>query len=191
MTSHEIAPVEVVPGIVLRPTTMTDAAALCDAHIRNRDHLRRWDPRRPEHFFTVDGQRDRLQGFLEARDGGRAMPWVLTDIADGGRIAGVVNVTSIVRGPFLSAALGYWVDVDQAGRGIASAAVEAVCQIADEVLGLHRLQADTLLDNDASQRVLAKCGFEQVGTAPDYLFIDGRWQDLKLFQRILNKRPAD
>jgi ribosomal-protein-alanine N-acetyltransferase len=36
--------------------------------------------------------------------------------------------------------------------------------------------------------VLAKCGFSQIGTAPNYLHIDGAWRDCHLFQRILNSR---
>nr|WP_315850337.1 GNAT family protein [Arthrobacter woluwensis] len=51
-------------------------------------------------------------------------------------------------------------------------------------LGLHRLEAGTLLHNTASQRVLLKNGFTVFGTAPRYLRIQGRWQDHRLFQRL-------
>ncbi|MER6104301.1 GNAT family protein [Streptomyces sp. NPDC001832] len=44
-------------------------------------------------------------------------------------------------------------------------------------------------DNVASQRVLAKCGFEQYGMAPRYLHINGEWRDHRLFQRILHDGP--
>ena len=44
-------------------------------------------------------------------------------------------------------------------------------------LGLHRLQAETLLDNVASQKVLERNGFVRIGMAPTYLKIAGRWQD--------------
>ena len=52
-------------------------------------------------------------------------------------------------------------------------------------LGLHRIQAATLLHNAASQRILNKSGFTQIGLAPLYLKIAGQWQDHLLFQRIL------
>jgi ribosomal-protein-alanine N-acetyltransferase len=52
-------------------------------------------------------------------------------------------------------------------------------------LGLHRVQAETLLDNIGSQRVLERNGFERIGMAPAYLRIAGRWQDMILFQ-VLN-----
>ena len=38
------------------------------------------------------------------------------------------------------------------------------------------LQAETLTDNPASQRVLRRCGFVHHGRAPEYLKIDGRLQ---------------
>ena len=41
------------------------------------------------------------------------------------------------------------------------------------------------MENTASQRVLAKCGFEQFGFAPKYLHINGAWRDHRMFQRIL------
>ena len=110
------------------------------------------------------------------------MPWVLVE---GSRIIGVINLSGIVRGPFLSAHLGYWVDKDMTGRGIGSAAVEFALQTARNELGLHRLQASTLPHNAASQRILKRAGFEEIGLAAQYLRIAGSWQDHILFQRIL------
>lgn len=78
--------------------------------------------------------------------------------------------------------------MDHIGRGLATAAVTQACAAADTELGLHRVEAGTLLDNVPSQRVLAKCGFEEFGVAPSYLYINGAWRDHRLFQRILNDR---
>lgn len=67
------------------------------------------------------------------------------------------------------------------GRGLASAAVADAVRVAFDELRLHRLQAETLLHNTASQRVLAWNGFQPFGIAPSYLKIAGRWQDHILF----------
>jgi ribosomal-protein-alanine N-acetyltransferase len=87
-----------------------------------------------------------------------------------------------------SGALGYWVDVEHLRRGLAVGMVEHACEQA-LARGLHRVEAGTLLHNVASQRVLLRCGFEEYGTAPSYLFIGGAWQDHRLYQRILHDRP--
>jgi ribosomal-protein-alanine N-acetyltransferase len=77
------------------------------------------------------------------------------------------------------------VDKEMTGKGVGSAAVEFAVEAARSDLGLHRLQAATLPHNAASQRILRRAGFEQIGLAPRYLRIAGSWQDHVLFQRIL------
>lgn len=81
----------------------------------------------------------------------------------------------------------YWVAESHNGRGLATQAVAAMLDIAWS-LGLHRVEAGTLVENHASQRVLTANGFTRYGLAPAYLRIDDRWQDHILFQ-VLN--PAD
>ncbi|MER5363116.1 GNAT family protein [Streptomyces sp. NPDC002785] len=173
--------------IRLRPVTPADAASFAVALTRSRAYMQPWEPVRPDAFYTEQGQRERLAGLLADRDAGRVMPWVLADEQD--RVVGGFNLNGMVLGPFRSAVLGYWVDVAYAGRGLATAAVERICALARDELRLHRVEAGTVLDNVASQRVLAKCGFEQYGMAPRYLHINGEWRDHRLFQRILHDGP--
>ncbi|UUT35007.1 GNAT family N-acetyltransferase [Microbacterium elymi] len=51
-------------------------------------------------------------------------------------------------------------------------------------LGLHRIQAETVPENTASQKVLQRNGFTQYGLAPRYLKIDGQWRDHVMFQLL-------
>lgn len=176
----------IAPGIVLSPVGPDDAEAVCQAYLRNREHLRPWEPRRPESFFTVAGQAARLAELAQNREAGRAMPSLLR--ADDGTVIGVVNLSGIAMGAFRNALIGYWIDAGLTGRGLATAAVTAVCRLAGEQLGLHRVEAGTVLENVGSQKVLANCGFEHVGTARNYLHIDGSWRDHAMFQKILNDR---
>ncbi|MFH9609343.1 GNAT family N-acetyltransferase [Streptomyces sp. NPDC017448] len=175
------------PEVTFRPAELADAPSFAAALTRNRASMRRWEPVRPETFYSVEGQAARLTALLADRDAGRAMPWVLADAR--GRVIGAFTLSAIERGPFRNGRLGYWVDADHAGRGLATAAVGAVCDAAHDLLGLHRVEAATVTDNAASQRVLAKAGFERTGTAPGYLHINGRWRDHHLFQRLLHDDP--
>jgi [ribosomal protein S5]-alanine N-acetyltransferase len=104
------------------------------------------------------------------------------------RVVGRVNLNNIVMGVLRSASIGYWVDAEHLGRGLAAGAVEYACAQA-QGRGLHRVEAGTLLHNVASQRVLERCGFELYGMAPRFLFIAGAWQDHRLYQRILHDNP--
>ncbi|MFF5495801.1 GNAT family N-acetyltransferase [Streptomyces aquilus] len=174
---------ELPGGVVLRPAAPGDAEALCAAYVANRKHLEPWEPHRPEDFFTVAGQRIRLDERLRQFAEGRIVPWHLESE---GRIVGAITLTGIILGPFRSAYLGYWIAADQQGRGLATAAVERVSRAARETVGLHRIEATTVVDNAGSQRVLEKCGFEPIGLAPRYLHINGAWRDHRMFQKILH-----
>ena len=43
--------------------------------------------------------------------------------------------------------IGYWIDEERAGRGLATAAVAAILEVAWRELGLHRVEAGTRADN--------------------------------------------
>jgi ribosomal-protein-alanine N-acetyltransferase len=167
---------------MLRLARVDDGAALAAAYARNREHLAPWEPTREPVFFTADHHAEATSGQLADHAAGRAVPLVL---ARDDEIVGRVNLSDLVRGAFGNAHLGYWIDARFAGRGVMTAAVEAACAHAAD-LGLHRVQAATLLHNAASQAVLARTGFTRIGTAPKYLRIAGRWRDHALFQRILH-----
>ena len=171
--------------IELRVATLDDAAAFAEAQVRNREHLRPWEPVRSDRWFTTAGQVDRLTQQLERFERREVVPWFLFQ---DDRVVGAMTLTDIVPGPFRSASLGYWIDADLLGKGLATTAVQAVAEVADKELLLHRIEASTLTHNLASQKVLTKAGFSQIGSAPDYLHIDGAWRDCHLFQRILNTR---
>ncbi|WP_370257709.1 GNAT family N-acetyltransferase [Cryobacterium sp. Hh38] len=84
--------------------------------------------------------------------------------------------------------LGYWVAEENNGRGYATDAVRAMTTRAFEELGLHRVQAETLIPNVRSQRVLQRVGFVRYGLAPAYLKIAGRWQDHLMYQLLADPR---
>lgn len=165
---------------ILRPS---DAAALAATYLRNRDHLAPWEPVRAGEYYTEEWQGADIAGRLAAYEAGTGYPFGLFA---GDSLVGRFNLAGIVRGPFQNAGLGYWVDSQHAGRGLASAAVRVLVEMARDELGLHRIEAGTLLHNGGSQRVLLKSGFQQFGMAPQYLQIAGTWQDHNLYQILLH-----
>ena len=159
---------------MIRPLTSDDAAELTALLVENRSFLAPYEPPRDERFYTVEGQLERLE--REDKHG--------FAILDGERIAGTVVLSNVVRGPLQSANLGYWVAERVNGRGLATDAVRELIPIAFGDLGLHRIEAGTLVDNVASQRVLEKNDFERIGLARGYLHIGGAWRDHVLFQLL-------
>ncbi len=159
-----------------------DAPVLARLLHANRDFLAPWEPVRAEAHFTDAGQRVAVDAALAEHAHGRSLPCAIVDEA--GSVVGRVNLNNIVRGAAQSASLGYWLASTSGGRGLATAAVRDIIRLAFAELGLHRIQADTLVHNVPSQRVLARNGFVRIGMAPRYLKIAGRWQDCILHQLV-------
>jgi ribosomal-protein-alanine N-acetyltransferase len=171
--------------ISTRPIALADAAALAHLLRVNRDRLAPFEPVRDDDYFTVEGQEAVIRVAVEAYERGTTVSHVI--VADG-RVAGRITLNEVLRGVVQGANLGYWVDPAVHRRGIATAAVRDIVRVAFDEMGLHRLQAGTLLGNVASQRVLERNGFVRYGVAEQYLKIAGRWQDHALYQLI---NPAD
>ncbi len=171
---------------VTRPLELDDAPALADLLARNRDHLAPWQPLRPERYFTVDGQREAVGKALEQQRAGHGFPLVVTDESDA--VVGSVTLASIIRGAFQSCSIGYWLAGPAQGRGLATRAVSEAVDLAFGELRLHRVQAETLVRNHRSMRLLERLGFERYGTAAAYMHIAGEWQDHVLFQ-LLSPEP--
>ena len=165
-----------------RLVTADDASALAEVRAAQRERLQPFEPQRDDDFYTEDGQGVRVAQQLALHAGGTCVPLVIVDEAD--RLVGEMTLSSVIRGAFQSASVGYWVSSRVEGRGVASAALRDLQTIAFDTLGLHRLQGETLTHNIASQKVLERSGFVRYGTAPDYLQIDGRWQEHALYQCI-------
>ncbi len=167
---------------VTRLVRLEDAPALAELVRVNREFMAPWEPERDESYFTADGQRAALQDALRRYLEGSSLPRVI--VTDSGQVAGRITLNGIVRGALQSCSVGYWVGAADNGRGLATAAVREIISAAFSDLGLHRIQAETLPHNFASQRVLARNGFVRIGLAPKYLKIAGSWQDCILFQLL-------
>jgi ribosomal-protein-alanine N-acetyltransferase len=165
--------------LVLRAPRAVDIAELRSVLSRNADHLRPWSPSPPPGAnplgFTELGRSIAKQ----RRDWKAGTAYVFVALLRQPResIIGRVALTSVVRGPWQSAQLGYWVDAANGGRGIMSEGVELALAFAFDQLALHRVQAAVMPQNHASRRILAKRGFREEGRAERYLQINGAWED--------------
>ena len=85
------------------------------------------------------------------------IPWVPHLVMYDGATVG----TAGYHGPPTAgvAIIGYGIVESHRGRDIATSAVLQLIEKARVAGGAHRIDATTALDNVASQRVLAKCGF--------------------------------
>ena len=94
-----------------------------------------------------------------------------------GELAGVINISEIVKGSFCSGYLGYYALVPHDRRGYMRAGLAAVISLAFRKYGLHRLEANVQPANRRSIVLIRSLGFALEGYSPRYLKIGGRWRD--------------
>jgi GrpB-like predicted nucleotidyltransferase (UPF0157 family)/RimJ/RimL family protein N-acetyltransferase len=92
-----------------------------------------------------------------------------------GNIAGVFNISEIVRGLFQNAYLGFYAVIDYANKGYMSAGLRLVLSKTFTDLALHRLEANIQPDNVCSIQLVKNNGFRYEGFSPRYLKINGEW----------------
>lgn len=164
--------------VLLRPLTVADFPAWQEVRRRNVDWLTRWEPARVPGQPDVVEDRDAFAVRCSARQRERQLG---TGYGFGifveGEFAGEINLSSVQRGPFQSAYVGYWIDEKRAGNGFVPEALVVLMRFVFEELHLHRVQIAIIPRNTASRRVVEKLAIREEGTALRYLEINGVWED--------------
>ena len=131
------------------------APAVLAFELANRVYFAASISDRGDEFF--DQFTERHSALLAEQEGGIGAFYVL--VAEDGSVLGRFNLVFAGDG---TAELGYRVAQHVAGRGVATATVRDLCQLAAARHGLRTLKAATSRQNAASQKVLAKAGFVPV-----------------------------
>ncbi|MDA8392454.1 MAG: GNAT family protein [Actinomycetota bacterium] len=165
--------------VLLRPLRPDDFDQWSEVRRRCREWLDPWEPRPPADARYLDRDRRTFAARCAARERERQLGagFGFGLFVSGNRLAGEVNLSSVQRGPFQNAYVGYWIDQALAGNGYVPEAVAVLFQFAFEELGLHRVQISIIPRNGPSRRVVAKLGLRDEGTALRYLEINGIWED--------------
>jgi [ribosomal protein S5]-alanine N-acetyltransferase len=164
------------PPIDLRELSEEDATAYLDLVLRNRHYLQPFEPRRPESWFSREGVTAELARSVEDRRLDWGFAFGIWERATG-ELVGRVALSTVVRGAWQNANVGYFVAEDRGGRGYATWAVREALAFGFGWAELHRVQAAVMPHNQRSIRVVEKNGFRREGLARGYLRIDGRWED--------------
>lgn len=171
--------------VTLRPLVAADFSAWQEVRRRNNDWLTPWEPARNPNLPDVVASSEAFAMRCSARERERQLGtgfgfgiFVAGDDRRGAiRFCGEINLSSVQRGPFQSAYVGYWIDQAQAGRGLMPEAVVLLARFAFEQIHLHRIQISIIPRNHRSRRVVEKLKLREEGIALRYLEINGAWED--------------
>lgn len=180
--AREDTPVLQGSRVLLRAPRAGDYTAWRDLRRASRDFLRPYEPRWTDADLSRRVYTARLKrGRDEAKAGTDYSFFIFTSGPDSEELVGGITLSNVRRRAAQFVNLGYWMGHAFAGKGLMTEAVGLVIPFCFDTLGLHRIHAAFLPDNQASRRVLEKNGFREEGYAENYLQIDGRWADHVLF----------
>jgi ribosomal-protein-alanine N-acetyltransferase len=167
-------------GIYLRYPRIGDYLAWARLRGESREFLTPWEPVWADDELTRGAFRRRIKRYQkETRQDSAYVFFVLRQSDDA--ILGGCTLSNVRRGVTQCCTLGYWIGAKFARQGYMTNAVKALVPFVFKTLGLHRIEAACLVDNEASKSLLARTGFRQEGLARRYLLINGQWADHLLF----------
>jgi RimJ/RimL family protein N-acetyltransferase len=148
--------------VVLRPTRVADAETIARAVDASREELKAfmlW-----AHFEqSALVQLERLKGVEADYWAGRSLAMGLFGAEGGEFLVGIGLEARVPLNPN-GLEVGYWTATAHAGRGMGTLAVRIAIAYALEHLGCSRLQVLHDDTNEASRRIIEKCGFVFEGT---------------------------
>jgi putative acetyltransferase len=128
-------------------------------------------------YPSADWNRERVQK--------RAPPRFWPLVAEvGGKVVGVAGFQRDERNRAHAGHVGMMVDTGFQGIGIGSALMRAIADLADNWLGLTRLQLEVYPDNAPAIALYAKYGFETEGLYRAFAYRDGQYIDTLVMGRL-------
>jgi [ribosomal protein S5]-alanine N-acetyltransferase len=155
----------------------------------SQNFLRPWEPEWASDELTRGAYRRRIRRYGEEIDRDESYPFFLF-LKDSNLLVGGITLGHLRRGVAQAATIGYWMGERFAGQGLMREALELACAHGFSGLGLHRLEAACVPDNERSRRLLLHAGFREEGYARSYLKIAGEWRDHLLFARLADDVPS-
>lgn len=166
------------------------ATSLHKYYTQNAEHLAPWEPDRPDGFHSLESWNERVVDFRREQDAGVALR-VLAFQPQSDDLVGVCFFTNITRGVFQACNVGYSISQEYGGKGLMTEIVDASVDYVFQELGLHRVMANYVPENEGSARLLEKLGFVKEGLAQSYLKIGGRWRDHVLTSKLNPDHSAE
>jgi RimJ/RimL family protein N-acetyltransferase len=103
------------------------------------------------------------------------------------QLTGTVSLLNI-SSTHATVELGYWISVENWGKGFCTEAVSRLIKFASEELGITRFTALCFARNPASARVMEKAGMKREGYLVQHIFKNGCYEDLLLYGLVLPGR---
>jgi len=123
-----------------------------------------------------------LRWMTKLHPSGKGCAWII-ERGDSKSVVGAIRFNSFDK-KWRGGEVGYESHPDHWGAGFMTEALGAVVAWGHQVRRLNRVEAWTLPDNPASDRVLLKSGFRLEGVQRQKAWFKGAYHDFRLFGRV-------
>ena len=154
----------------LRPLRADDAPDIFTAIDTQREHLGRWLP-----FVAATHRVEQTREVVAAMLADPANPVFTLRVGDA--FAGLIGFKS-ADSTTRTIEIGYWLRSEYQGRGLMTAAVEALCRTAFGQMGMENVEIKCAAGNLRSNRIPLRLGFRLDGEQ----LADGEFTDLNVYR---------
>lgn len=163
-------------SVYLRYPRIADYASWARLRGESREFLAKWEPVWADDELTRGAFRRRIKRYHKETRLDSAYVFFVFRAGDD-TLMGGCTLSNVRRGVTQCCALGYWIGARFARQGYMTDAVRSLIPFVFGTLGLHRIEAACLPENEPSRSLLTKIGFREEGLARKYLLINGEWSD--------------
>src|ERR1700744_3184078 len=167
-------PVILGRDVYLRYPRIADYASWAQLRGESREFLTKWEPVWAEDELTRGAFRRRIKRYQKETRLDSAYVFFVFRKRDY-TLMGGWTLSNVRRGVTQCCALGYWMGSRFARQGYMSDAMRSLIPFVFKTLGMHRIEAACVPENEPSRNLLAKAGFREEGLAKRYLLINGVW----------------
>jgi putative acetyltransferase len=104
----------------------------------------------------------------------------------GDRVVGMISLDTFPNKPRRRHAgvIGICVHEEWQGKGVGTALIRAIVDLADHWVNLTRLELEVFADNETAIRLYERFGFQVEGTLRQHAFRDGQYVDSMVMGRL-------
>ena len=163
--------------LILRVLNQKYALNVCEFYKKNYDYLALWEPNLTRHFLLIDAMERFMKADMKNTLLGNSVRYWFSFKNSPDNLIGAINFQSIKKGVFKSCQIGYKIDKEFAGLGLATEAASCAISSLFYEEELHRIEAIIATDNIPSIRLAESLGFIKEGINRECVSLNGKWKN--------------
>lgn len=132
-----------------------------------------------DHHRNINDSKNFLKMIIGYYEEGIPSPWGLV-YRENQKLIGTIGFHVYSKNNFF-AEVGYALSMDYWNKGIMTEALEKVLDFGFSRMDLNRIEATCMLNNQASEKVMLKCGMKYEGVMKQKIFAKDKFHDLRLY----------